>query len=163
MKNLLKTSVTLLVCLTIFSCSKDDETSTINKVKMNGESFSINAASIIGISMGEDGHSAISFSNASETQGKTLTIDVESFTKETIEGTYSYPHNDDDKKLDDWLTNYVVFEGSEGTSSNLDEGTVSIKHNGDNNYTIDMALTMVDGVTFSGSYTGEFTVMFMNN
>lgn len=161
--NLLKIYTALLVCLLMISCSKDDENKAVNTVKINGQSFSINAASILGVSIENSGHSAITLLSGSETQGQTLTIDVESFTKETIEGTYSYPLIEGDKALDDWLTNYMVYNNSDMTSNNLESGTVTVIHNGDTNYTIEMDLTMVDGVTFKGTYTDNFTVMFMNN
>ncbi len=160
---LFKLSIALLACLSIFSCSSDDESKSENNVLMSDQSFSINAATLMGISMEGEGHSTINLINVTETQTKTLTIDVESFTKETIEGTYSYPTVEGDKVLDDWLTNYAISEGSEMTSANLENGVVSITHNGSDNYTIEMDLTMVDGVTFDGTYTGDFTVMFMNN
>jgi len=164
MKTLLKLSLSILLFLTVLSCSKNDDLSpNSNTIEMDGESFSVVSASITGISIGDDGHTGITFSNASDLQVKTLTIDVESFTEETIEGNYSYPANEDDKLLDDWLTNYTYFAGTTSTSSNLESGTVSIVNNGGNNYTIDMNLTMNDGATFVGSYTGDFIVMFSNN
>jgi hypothetical protein len=57
----------------------------------------------------------------------------------------------------------MVLEENNLTSSNLKSGTVTISHNGGNNYTVDMDLVMNNDLVFSGSYTGEFSVMFMNN
>ena len=164
MKSALKLTSSILILLFLFSgCKKDDaNVSTVNNVKLNSESFSINSASIIGISINGEGHSGISLVSGTGDQISTLTIDVESCTRETIEGTYSYPTAEGDKFLDDWLTNYAYFENGSGTSSNLESGTVTVKNNHDNNYTIDMDLTMVDGMTFSGSYTGDFVVQFAN-
>ena len=164
MKSALKLISPIVVLLFLFSGCKKDATdlSTINAVKINGNSFSITSASMIGVSIGEDGHTGINLVSGTGQQISTLTIDVESFTRETIEGTYSYPTADGDKVLDDWLTNYAYFKDGSGISSNLESGTVSIRNNHDNNYTIDMDLTMVDGMTFTGSYTGDFTVQFAN-
>jgi len=163
MKSKLKLSLSLLLSLIILSCSKEDVVPNASTVKMDGESFSIVSATMMGVSIGEEGHTAITLSNGSSTQTNTLTIDVESFTKETIEGNYSHPATGDNKLIDNWLTNYMIFEESTSISSNLTSGNVSIVNNSGNNYTIDMDLTMDDGVAFVGSYTGDFIVMFYNN
>ena len=162
MKKLTFTLLALLP-LILFSCSKDDESPSGNSVKMNDQQFKINGAAMLGISIDDSGHTGITLLNGTETQGTSLTIDVESFTKETIEGNYSYPQTEDSKLLDNWLTNYMVYIGYDMTSSNLQTGSVNIKHNGGTNYSVEMDLTMEDGVEFEGTYTGEFTVMFSNN
>nr|WP_319399158.1 hypothetical protein [uncultured Carboxylicivirga sp.] len=151
-----------LVTLAVFSCNKDDESPNGSSVTMNDKNFSINTAAILGVSIDDSGHTGITFASGTETQGTILSIDVESFTKETIEGHYSYPQTKDSKLLDNWLTNYVTYDNSDMISSNLQWGNLTIKHNGGNNYTVEMDLTMEDGVVFEGTYTGEFTVMFMN-
>ncbi len=163
MNKLFKISLVFILFLSIYSCSKDDEVSTVNTVQKEGQPFTINAAAMTGVSIDDEGHTAITFVNGTGSQANTLTIDVESFTKETIPGTYSYPLRENDKRLDDWLTNYMVFEEDGSNSSNLKSGTVTISHNGDNNYTVEMDLIMNDGLEFSGQYTGEFSVMFMNH
>lgn len=162
MKHLVKTTLFALAIISLIGCSKDDDSPTVNNVKMNGESFKIVEASIMGLSIENDGHTAISLISGNGTNVQTLSIDIESFTRETLEGTYSYPVNEDDKVLDDWLTNYMFFEGTEPTTSNLANGAVTITHNQGDNYSIDMDLTMVDGFTFKGEYTGDFTVVFQN-
>lgn len=144
------------------SCKKDDSSASINSIKMDGSNFSVASASMIGISIGDDGHTGITLVSGSAAQAKTLSIDVESFTKETIEGDYAYPEVSNKKRLDDWLTNYSVFSGTSVTSTNLKSGDVSVSNNEGNNYTIKLNLTMEDGVTFIGEYTGEFQVMFSN-
>ncbi len=160
MKHLVKTTLFALAIISLIGCSKDDDSPTVNNVKMNGESFKIVEASIMGLSIENDGHTAISLTSGSTTNVQILSIDIESFTRETLEGTYSYPVNEGDKVLDDWLTNYMVFEGAEPTTSNLESGIVTITHNQGDNYTIDMDLTMVDGTIFKGIYTGDFMVSF---
>ncbi|MBS2213571.1 hypothetical protein KEM09_19340 [Carboxylicivirga mesophila] len=156
-----KTSLLALAIISLIGCSKDDDP-TVNNVKMNGESFKIVEASIMGLSVDNGGHTAISLISGNANNVQTLTIDIESFTRETLEGTYSYPVSEGDKALDDWLTNYMFFEGTEPTTSNLADGTVTITHNKGDNYSIDMDLTMVDGLIFKGEYTGDFTVVFQN-
>ncbi len=160
LKNIAWIIATIMV---LVACEKDNtEPKTNNSIKMDGQSFTVASASMIGVSIGDDGHTGITLVSGSGTQANTLTIDVESFTKETIEGEYAYPVESGKKQIDDWLTNYSVFNGSSMTSSNLESGEVSVTNNGGNNYTIDMNMTMDDGVTFIGTYTGEFQVMFNN-
>ena len=149
--------------MTLTQCAKDDVTpKTINTIKMNGSDFAIVSASMIGVSIGDAGHTGISFISGSGTQTTSLSIDFKSFTQATIEGEYAYPEVSGKKLMDDWLTDYTVFDGSTMNSSNLEIGDVSITHNSGNNYTVTMNLEMVDGVTFAGSYTGDFQVIFDN-
>ena len=160
----LKNIIVLLVVISLTQCEKEETTSSFNNnIKMNGNDFAIVTASIMGVSMGVLGHSSISFANGSETQGKNLSINVESFTQATIEGDYAFPEVSGKKILDDWLTDYIVYDGTNINTSELETGEVSITHNSGNNYTISMNLEMVDGVTFTGSYTGDFIVMFYSN
>jgi hypothetical protein len=161
--NILKSIVIVMIAVLFVQCEKDDTSAKEeNALLMNGNDFAITSATMVGVSIGDNGHTGISLMSGNGTQANTLTIDVESFTQATIEGDYAYPEVEGKKLLDDWLTNYSVFDGSEMTSSNLESGEVIITHNEDNNYTIDMNLIMVDGVTFSGLYTGDFQVMFNN-
>ena len=158
-----KCLIVLLVVISLTQCEEDEITpKTINTIKMSGDGFSVVSASMIGVSMGDFGHSSISFVNGSETQGKSLTINVESYTQATIEGDYAYPEVSGKKLMDDWLTDYIVYNGTNLNTSELETGELSITHNSDNNYTVSMNLEMVDGVTFTGSYTGDFIVMFYN-
>lgn len=162
MKTLLKSSLVIFLLLMV-SCKKDDVAPNGNSVMLNNETFDVVVASMAGVSIGDDGHTGITLSGGTSQVVNSLTIDVESFTQETIEGTYSYPATSEDKLMDSWLTNYSVFEGETTLSSNLESGSVNIKNNGGNNYTVSMDLTMIDGAIFSGSYTGSFQVMFYNN
>ncbi len=153
----------LALAFFLIQCGKDeDKLPNANSVKMDGESFKIVSASMVGISMDENGHTAISLVSGNETESNVLTIDVKSFTQETIEGDYAYPEVDGKKLLDNWLTSYTAFVGSSFESSKLESGEVSVIHNGKNNYTLEMNLTMDNGAIFIGSYSGDFQVMFYN-
>ncbi|MCK5277053.1 MAG: hypothetical protein KAK04_00925 [Cyclobacteriaceae bacterium] len=155
-------SISILV---IGSCSSDDDASPSNKnsIKFDGESFEILQASIIGVSLGGEGHAAISFTNGNPSLMKALTIDIEYFTDQSIEGDYAFPQFETQRLLNDWLTNYSEFDGTTNTSIHLQEGTLNVVHNGGNNYSITMNLTMDGEKAFSGTYTGEFEVFFNNS
>lgn len=156
----------LIVGIAAISCeekkAEEEEVKISNTLEMDGSSFVVSSAIMIGVSMGDDGHTGISLVSGSGLSATTLTIDVESFTKETIVGEYAYPKVEEKKLLDDWLTNYSVFESGSANSFNLESGEVLITHNDGNNYTIVINLTMDNGVSFIGKYTGEFQVMFNN-
>ncbi|MCK5470119.1 MAG: hypothetical protein KAI99_16470 [Cyclobacteriaceae bacterium] len=94
---------------------------------------------------------------------KALTIDIEYFTDQSIEGDYAFPQFETQRLLNDWLTNYSEFDGTTNTSIHLQEGTLNVVHNGGNNYSITMNLTMDGEKVFSGTYTGEFEVFFNNS
>ncbi|WP_430810265.1 MULTISPECIES: hypothetical protein [unclassified Carboxylicivirga] len=165
MKHLLKTTLVLSIFLSLLSCSKDDESPSSNSLKADGVHFSINEANIMGISAGDGGHTVINLSGGNASGVQNLAIDIDAYTRETIPGSYSYPTMEGDKALNDWLTNYMYTDSdiTNITTSNLKSGQVTITHNGGNNYTLDMNLTMVDGATFTGIYTGDFSVMFSVN
>ncbi|MEN8139564.1 MAG: hypothetical protein ABFR62_14175 [Bacteroidota bacterium] len=164
MKTNLKFLAGAMALIMFISCSKEDENKDINSIEMGDGSFKVTTATMLGVSSGEIGHTAISFtSGTSQTEMTVLTLDVSSFTEETIEGTYSYPAADEEKSLNYWLTNYMAIEGSTITTHNLEEGEVTIKSNGGNNYTVDVFVTMVDGTTFTGTYRGDFQVQFANS
>lgn len=162
--NFFKCLIVLLTVILFTQCEEEESTPSFNNtIKMNGNDFAIVTASITGVSMGDFGYSSISFVNSSETQGKSLTLNVESYTQATIEGDYAFPEVSGKKLMDDWLTVYVDYDGTNLNTSELETGEVSITHNSDNNYTVSMNLEMVDGVTFTGSYTGDFIVVFYNH
>ncbi|WP_282038002.1 hypothetical protein [Saccharicrinis aurantiacus] len=154
----------LLACTLFFGCSKsnDNEQSDTNSISINNQDFKINTATMIGVSLSGSGHTSISLISGTGFQVNTLTIDVESFTKETITGNYSYPTAEGDKVLDDWLSSYASFNDSGVETTNLKEGEVQINHNSGNNYTLNMNLLMNDGTEFKGTYTGDFMVNFVN-
>ncbi len=160
---LLRSLLIVMIALPLTQCGKDDILSRLeNSIKMNGKDFLIVSASMLGVSIEDSGHTAISLVSGNATQVNTLTVDVESFTQASIQGEYAYPEESGKKRLDGWLTNYSVFDGTNMHSSNLESGEVSIALNSGNNYRIDINLTMVDGVTFTGTYSGEFQVAFHN-
>lgn len=162
--SLLKSVIILLAVLSFTGCSKDESSPTNNSVELDGNNFTISTATMLGVSIDDDGHTAITMINSNGSTIKTLTIDVESFTRATIEGDYAYPEDTDKKLIDDWLTSYTIIDDdSQTTSTNLETGEVTITNNSGNNYTIDINLTMISGETFEGSYTGDFEVMFYNN
>lgn len=169
MKTLFNTRSLLFVIALLpglMSCQSDDEPSTSNSIKLNGEPFKIQSATLVGVSLDGDGHAAITFVNTDGTLSKTLSIDVEYTANESVSGTYSFPENGTDKYLDDWMTNYTVMtqssSGMDSESTNLETGTVTVKDNGNSNYTVTIDLTMVDGKVFKGTYQGKMQAVFNN-
>lgn len=161
---LIKTILVLLIVISFTQCDEDETTpKIINTIKMNGNDYAIASATMIGMSIDDFGSTSISFLSGTGLESRILSLNVESFTAATIEGDYAFPEVTGKKLLDDWLTDYSYYEGTEQYSSNLETGEVSITHNGSNNYTVSMNLVMIDGVTFTGLYTGDFQVMFSNN
>ncbi|MCG8321505.1 MAG: hypothetical protein MI921_18520 [Cytophagales bacterium] len=157
----------IFVFVSIFAitsaCSSDDDSPPPNTLTMDGEAFAVTTANILGVSLDGEGHVAITLVSTDLSNTQTLTIDFDYVVGESIEGDYAYPKSGDLRLLDNWLTNYVEFQGTSSTAgSNLEEGELTVIDNGDNNYTITMDLTMVDGKVFSGSYTGDFQVTFNN-
>ena len=160
----LKKIIPLVVIITLSSqCSKDLLSSIENEVTMNGSSFPITVASILGTSISGQGHTVINLMSGTTSQVQNLTIDIDAISEETLEGTYSYPLEGGDGELDNWLTNYTAFEGTTQVSSTLEEGIVTLIHNSGKNYTIELYLLMKDETIFEGSYTGYFQVQFNNN
>lgn len=156
-----KCIIVLLTVITFTQCEKDDSTpSFANNLKMNGDEFNVVSASMTGVSLGVFGYANIIFVSGSGTQTKSLTIGIDSYTQATIEGVYTFPEVIGKKLLDDWITDYTVFDGTTIYTSNLEAGEVSITHNGSNNYTVEINMEMIDGVSFTGSYTGDFQVAF---
>ena len=167
MKSLMLTRKIIILVISILfmgSCNSDDDASPSNKnsIKLDGNSFEVLQASIIGVSLGGEGHAAISFTNGNPSSTKTLTIDFEYLSDQSIEGDYAFPPIGNQRLLNDWLTNYSEFDGTTNTSIHLQEGTLNIVDNGGNNYTITMNLTMDGEQLISGTYTGEFQVFFNN-
>lgn len=151
----------------LMSCqSDDDKPSTSNTVMLDGESFKIQSASLVGVSLDGEGHAAITFVNTDGSTSKSLGIDFEYAANTSVSGTYSFPQNDTDKYLDDWMTNYTVMtqssSGVTSESTNLLEGTVTVKDNGDSHYTVTIDLIMVDGKVFKGTYQGKMQAVFNN-
>ncbi len=162
MKSKINLLFVLSLAVLIISCKKDDAPAVHNTMQLDGQSFSVVQATIVGIAMGTDGHAAIGLYN-STSPVKALTIDIDYTGDNNIDGHYAFPQTADDLYLNDWLTNYVEMDATTNNSTNLESGTVDIKNNGGNNYTVTMDLTMMDGKVFVGEYTGEFEVHFNNS
>jgi hypothetical protein len=116
--------------------------------------------------MDGEGHAGITLVNTDGTVSKSLGIDFEYSPDASVSGTYSFPQNNTDRYLDDWLTNYTEMSqsssGGSSESTNLQEGTVTVKDNGGSNYSVTVDLTMVDGKVFKGTYQGKMMTMFNN-
>lgn len=151
-----------IVCLS--SCSdSDDGPSMENSMKMNGNAFQVTTVSLIGVSMDDEGHAGITFTYTDGSITKALTVDFEYSPTAAVSGNYSYPLVNNERLIDEWLTSYTEFNGSnETTSTNLEEGTLTLKDNGGSNYTITIELTMIDGKVFKGTYTGPVVAAFNN-
>ena len=165
--NLYLTSALILSMVFLFSCNEDDAgTRTENSIQLNGTSFSIASATILGVSLDGEGHAGLSLISNSGTLVKTLTIDFEYSPDEPLEGDYAFPQAAGSRLLDDWLTNYTITEitgsSSSSESEHLQEGTMTLVSNGGNNYSVFIDLIMDGGSVFKGTYTGVFTVVFNN-
>lgn len=157
----------LALLLVLISCSSDDaEPSVVNTITLDGQAFSIQSATLLGVSMDGEGHAGITFVSTDGTLTKSLGIDFEYTADVSVSGTYSYPQNNTDRYLDDWLTNYTEMtyssSSSDSQSTNLQEGTVTVKDNGGSNYTVTIDLVMDDGKVFKGKYQGKMQTMFNN-
>lgn len=145
------------------ACSSDDDSPPPNTLAMDGITFTVTNANLVGVSQNGEGHVAITLTNADPSNSKVLTIDFDYVVGEPIEGDYAYPKSGDLRLLDDRLTSYVEFHGAiSASASDLEEGELTVIDNGDNNYTVTMELIMDNGKVFSGSYTGDFQVTFNN-
>lgn len=146
----------------LMSCQSDDEPSVVNTIALDGQPFNIQSASLIGVSIDGEGHAAITLINTDGTLSKSLGIDFEYSPDASVSGTYSFPQNNTDRYLDDWLTNYTEMTQATSESTNLTEGTVTVKDNGGSNYTVTIDLLMEDGKVFKGTYQGKMQAMFNN-
>jgi len=152
--------------LILTGCGSDDPPSVQNTITIDGSPFTIIAPTLIGVSIGGQGHAAISFTGITGSVSKTLSIDFEYSPSVTLSGSYSFPQTGTDRLLDNWLTNYAEMSTSGAGSlytTNLDFGKITIQDNGGNNYTVTIDLTMLDGKVFKGTYRGAFSVLFNNS
>ena len=152
----------VLIALSISSCKKEDNNPVQNTMTLNGSPFAVSTASLMGVSIGGEGHVTITLAGVTGATSNILTIDIEYFVNQPIEGNYAFPQTGTARFLDDWLTNYAQFNGASSNTVNLEAGSVDIADNGNNNYTITMDMTMLDGKVFKGTYTGNFVVQFNN-
>jgi hypothetical protein len=157
----------LIVTVLLASCGSDEVTSG-NSIKIDGQSFKVVSASLLGVSISGEGHAAISLTSiASSSSTKTLTLDFEYSPSAPVAGNYSFPQTGTDRYLDDFLTNYTEMTisgtGSTSTSTNLDFGKITVQDHGGDNYTVTIDITMMDGTVIKGKYRGDFVVMFNNS
>lgn len=130
---------------------------------LSGQSYNVTSASLLGITLGGQGHAVFQFVQVSGSTVKTLAIDIEYFTNIPLDGVYSFPQTGIDRYLDDWLTNYTEMNGITSNSFHLVSGTVTVKDNGKSNYTVTMDLTLEGGKTYKVTYKGDFLVQFNNS
>lgn len=163
-KNSLLVLCLLLSCLLIQGCTVDNiDPTSENKLTVDGAAFDVTVATLLGVSIDDDGHAVLSFTGTNGALSKVLTVDVEYSPSQPVDGTYAYPAENGARKLDNYLTNYTEMTMSGPTYATiLEKGTVTIKDNGDSNYTITLDLLMVDGKVFKGSYRGEVQTTFNN-
>jgi hypothetical protein len=165
MKILKFLSLLLFVSLVLVSCGSDEPSAGIS---IAGKSFKVISASLLGVSISGDGHATISLTSVTNTStSKTLSLDFDYSPSSPVSGSYSFPQAGSDRFLDDYLTNYteITFSGggSSVNSTNLKSGKITIQDNGNDNYTVTMDLTMLDGTVIKGKYRGDFIVMFNNS
>ncbi len=145
------------------SCSSDSAPRNENSLKLNGESYNVTVASITGTASNGDGHAAIVLGTITGASSKVLTINIKYTGDSDVEGSYSFPVTTATLLIDDILTNYTEFDATTtNTSFTLTKGTTTVVNNGGNNYTVTLNLVLEGGKTFSGTYTGDFVVIFNN-
>lgn len=163
----IKSLVALFIsAIVLTSCGSDEPSG--NSIQVNGQSFKVISASLLGVSISGDGHAAISLTSVtSSASTNTITLDFDYSPNSPVSGTYSFPVTSGNRYLDEFLTNYTktVISGTGTTinSTTLDFGHITVQDNGGDNYTVTMDLTMVDGTVIKGKYRGEFVVMFNNS
>jgi hypothetical protein len=163
MKTVKFLTLLLLVTFILSSCGSDEPSGGIS---VDGKSFNVISASLLGVSIGGDGHATISLISGNSSMSKTLSLDFEYSPTSPVSGNYSFPQAGSDRYLDDWLTNYteITLSGSGSVyDTNLESGKITVLDNGNNNYTVTIDITMVDGTVIKGKYRGAFTVMFNNS
>jgi len=163
MKSVKFLTLLLFVSIILASCGSDEPSAGIS---IDGKSFNVISASLLGVSIGGDGHASISLVSANNSMSKTLSLDFEYSPNSPISGNYSFPQVGNDRYLDDWLTNYseITLSGTGNIySTNLESGKITVQDNGNSKYTVTMDLTMIDGTVIKGKYSGVFTVMFNNS
>ena len=153
----------LFSIVALVSCGDDEGSTTQNSIRLDGDPYKVIAPSIQGVSLDGEGHAAITFMNGGASTMRSLTIDFEYSPGASLTGTYVYPANSTDRLLDEWLTSYTWYDGQDSYDTHLSTGTLIVKHNGADNYTVTLDLTMEDGSVFTGTYKGEFTTQFQDN
>ena len=164
MKKLKSLTLLVIISLIITSCGSDEPSAGIS---IDGKAFNVISASLLGVSISGEGHATISLTSATSSGlTKTISLDFEYAPTSPVSGNYSFPQVGTDRFLDDWLTNYTEINISGGgsvESTNLESGKITVQDHGNDNYTVTMDLTMIDGTIIKGKYRGVFTVMFNNS
>lgn len=152
----------LLMGLLFQGCAADNIDPTSGKdLTMDGSPFEITVVTLVGISVEESGHAALAFTGTNGTLTKVLNVDFEYSPDQPVDGTYSFPAASGARLLDDWLTNYTEMPLSGAVyATTLEKGTVTVKDNGDADYTIKIDLEMLDGKIFKGTYQGAVQAVF---
>lgn len=153
----------IALVISMDSCKKKkDPKKTENTIKINGESFYVNDIfAIEGVfdSKLNKGNATIEFSNISEDnkERKKLLIGFEYKQKDKITGSYSYPQKNGDLLLKKENTYYQILRVSDSDySSKLKTGSLSIKHNSEKNYTIEIDLNTEGGDKIIGKFSNDF-------
>ena len=164
MKNPLRLGALALFVFMLTACNKDKLPPAKHALTLDGLDYEVASANIVGVSIGGEGHANVSFISSEGNVAKTLNINIEYFTDKPIAGDYGFPQTGSLRYMDDWLTMYTEIDSGTGSmiSTNLESGTMSIVHNGEENYTVTIDLTMIDGKVFKGTYTDNFVVGFNN-
>jgi hypothetical protein len=152
----------LLIGLLFQGCGADNIDPTSEKgLTMDGSSFDVTVVTLVGISLEESGHAALAFTGTNGALTKVLNVDFEYDPDQPVDGTYSFPAASGARLLNDWLTNYTEMPLSGAVYSTvLEKGTVTVKDNGDADYTIKIDLEMKDGKIFKGTYQGTVKAVF---
>lgn len=149
--------------LSLENCKKKKDPNKIeNTIKINGENFYVNDLfTIEGIfdSKQKKGNGTIEFSSISEDkkERKKLLIGFEYLQKDKIIGNYSYPQKEEDFLLKKENTSYNILRVSGSDYySKLKSGSISIKHNSEKNYTIEIDLNTEGGDKIIGKFSNDF-------
>lgn len=153
----------LLITLLFQSCQVDNiDPTSENGLTLDGASFDVTVVTLVGVSMEDAGNATLSFTGTNGVLSKILTVSTEYSPSQTLDGTYAYPSVSGSRYLDNFLTNYTEMSTGSGPTyaTVLENGAVTLKDNGDSNYTITIDLKMIDGKAFKGTYKGEVQASF---
>ncbi len=154
----------LLSSLFLQSCTVDNIDPTAqNVITQNGEKFDVTVVTLLGISIEGDGHAVLSFTGTNGALTKVLTVDVEYDPSQPVSGNYASPAVSGTRVMNSILTNYseMPLVGAMYATI-LEKGSVTLKDNGESNYTITLDLEMKDGKKFKGTYQGDVQETYQN-
>lgn len=147
----------LFTSLIIAACGSDDVTS---RISIDGKSYHVGDAHLNITTINGEGHAAISFSSLPEDgMTKLLNIGFEYSQNSPVSGNYSYPQVGSDRHLlENIITHYAEIREGNSQATYLESGKITVKDNGNDDYTLTMDLIMLDGTVVTGKYRGVFTV-----